>query len=135
MSAPPLAAAKLDALGLDWVCSQLADGMTMTALAEVAEVSKGSLLTWCAHPDRSARVIESRALAASVWDEKAEAGLENSEEPFSLAKAKELAHHYRWRASKIAPRLYGDKLTQEHTGKDGGPIILATGVPRDASDD
>jgi hypothetical protein len=32
---------------------------------------------------------------------------------FELAKAKELAHHYRWRASKIAPKLYGDRLQVE----------------------
>jgi hypothetical protein len=28
-----------------------------------------------------------------------------------------------WRASKLAPKKYGDKITQEHTGADGGPIV------------
>lgn len=27
-----------------------------------------------------------------------------------------------WRASKLAPKKYGDKITQEHVGKDGGAI-------------
>jgi len=28
----------------------------------------------------------------------------------------------KWLASKMAPKKYGDKVTQEHTGKDGGDI-------------
>lgn len=129
MSARPVAMDKLNALGLDAICERLADGESMTSIAVSAQVSIGSLLTWAAQPEHSARVIESRALAASVWDEKAESGLENSGDPFELSRSKELAHHYRWRASKIAPKLYGDKVTQEHTGKDGGPIQVITGVP------
>lgn len=75
-------------------------------------------------------------MAASVWDEKAEQGLEDAADPFELSKHKELAHHYRWRASKIAPRIYGDRIQQEHSGKDGAPIIIKidTGVPVKPSD-
>ena len=40
-------------------------------------------------------------------------GIAQASDPFELAKAKELAHHYRWRASKIAPKLYGDKQSVE----------------------
>lgn len=35
----------------------------------------------------------------------------------------------RWRASKLKPRVYGDKVQQEHSGPDGGPIVVSTGVP------
>lgn len=41
----------------------------------------------------------------------------------------------RWYLSKLAPKRYGDKLTAELTGADGGPIQSAvdlTGVPTDA---
>lgn len=30
----------------------------------------------------------------------------------------------KWLASKLIPRLYGDKITQEHTGKDGEAIKI-----------
>lgn len=30
----------------------------------------------------------------------------------------------KWLASKICPKLYGDKLTAEVTGKDGTPIVI-----------
>ena len=29
-----------------------------------------------------------------------------------------------WRAGKIAPKVYGDKVTQEITGADGGPVTI-----------
>jgi len=32
----------------------------------------------------------------------------------------------RWHASKIAPRKYGDRVVQEHTGHGGGPIAIAS---------
>jgi len=32
----------------------------------------------------------------------------------------------RWHASKIAPRKYGDRVVQEHTGEGGGPIAIAS---------
>lgn len=35
----------------------------------------------------------------------------------------------KWLASKLKPKEYGDKVQQEHTGPDGGPIIVSTGVP------
>lgn len=31
----------------------------------------------------------------------------------------------KWVASKLKPKRYGDKLTQEHTGADGGPMQFA----------
>jgi len=32
----------------------------------------------------------------------------------------------KWRASKLAPKKYGEKITQEHTGEAGGPISFVT---------
>jgi hypothetical protein len=32
----------------------------------------------------------------------------------------------KWQASKLAPKKYGDRVTQEVTGKDGGPVEFVT---------
>jgi hypothetical protein len=32
----------------------------------------------------------------------------------------------KWLMSKMDPKRYGDKLTQEHTGADGGPVQFTT---------
>lgn len=41
----------------------------------------------------------------------------------------------RWYLSKLAPKRYGDKVSQEISGPDGGPVrttvTIATGVPED----
>ena len=32
--------------------------------------------------------------------------------------------------ARMLPKIYGDKVTQEHTGPEGGPIQVISGVPR-----
>ena len=120
---PPTIAERIDAFGIEAVCERLANGVTMTAIAEEIGVTVGKLSQWIASDEEhSARAREARIHAARIWDEKALSVIEQALDPFELQRAKELAHHYRWRASKTAPKEYGDKVTQEHTGADGGPI-------------
>lgn len=109
--AKPIAQQKLDAFGADKVCELITDGKTLTEIAQAARVSFGSLQTWLeAVPERSARAREARRLAARLYDEEALTGIQLAKDQFSLAKAKEAAHHLRWRAAKIDPKGYGDKL-------------------------
>lgn len=124
MAPPSIARDKLDALGIDAFCDAIMECHSMTHIAHSLDVSIGSLVSWlAADSDRSARSREARARTALLWEERAEDRISNATDPFSLSKAKELAHHYRWRASKIAPRDYGDKMQQEITGKDGAPLL------------
>lgn len=117
----------LKALGTDGLCDAILEGQSLTEIAAGAGASKASLLAWIeVDPDRSVRARDSRARTARVWDEKAEDEIRRAKDAFELAKAKELAHHYRWRASKIAPKDYGDKV--EHSGPDGGGIPVSLGI-------
>lgn len=117
MAPPATAAAKLDRFGIDAVCEAIADRESLTSIASRVGVSIGSLITWLdADPERSARAKEARRATARAWDEAAEATLAHAEDEFGLKKARELAHHYRWRASKISPAEYGDRIQQEHSG-------------------
>lgn len=123
---PPVAQHKCDAFGLEKICDLLVAGETLTGIATQIGVHVSSLITWGeADSQRSARMREARHLAGRIWDEKAEMSILLAADKFELDRAKELAHHYRWRAKAVSPREYGDKLTTEHTGKDGGPIALA----------
>lgn len=36
----------------------------------------------------------------------------------------------KWYASKLAPKKYGDRVHQEHTGADNGPIQVISSIPR-----
>lgn len=133
------ARAALDAFGIEAVCDRIGDGKSLTAIAEEIPVSIGSLLTWIkGDPERSARAREARQATAQGWDEMAEAELRNAADAFELAKARELASHFRWRASKIAPADYGDKV--QLADADGNKLppapqfILAPVAPAPARD-
>lgn len=107
----------------DEVILLIEDGVLLAEIAAKAGKSRSSLTRWIqADEQRSARAHASRSASASYWDERAQVEISLAQEPFELAKAKELAHHYRWRASKIAPRDYGDKVQQEISGPNGGAI-------------
>ena len=125
----PTIAERIEAFGIEAVCERLSNGMTMTALAEEIGVTVGKLSQWIASDEEySARAREARIHAARIWDEKALSVIEQALDPFELQRAKELAHHYRWRASKTAPKEYGDKVQTELTGAGGGAIQVASTV-------
>ena len=48
--------------------------------------------------------------AAGTFDEMARDELRSAADPFELARAREVASHLRWKASKADPGRYGDKL-------------------------
>lgn len=99
----------MDAMGIDAVVQQIGDGLTLTAIAAKAGVSIGTLLAWIERdPARSARAREARAMRAKLHDEEALTGIQKASDPFELARAREAAHHLRWRATKIAPKEYGE---------------------------
>lgn len=107
----PTIAERIHAFGIDAICEHLSDGTTMTLIAETVGVSVGKLSQWIAStPEHSARAREARIHAARIWDEKALTVIEDAGDQFELHRARELAQHYRWRASKTAPKDYGDKI-------------------------
>ena len=133
---PPVSRAKCDAFGLGKICESITAGESMTAIAAHIGVHVSTLIEWIEEDSqRSARAREARHRSARLWDERAEHVITVAGGPFELNKAKELAHHYRWRAKAIAPREYGDKITNEHTGADGGPIAIASVDLKNLSDE
>jgi hypothetical protein len=117
--------AGLDAFGIDRLCESLIEGMSLGRIATEAGASLASLLAWIdADPDRSARVREARTATAKLWDERAERVIEDAADDFALKKAKELSHHYRWRAAKVAPKEYGERQAVEHSGEVGVTVVV-----------
>lgn len=86
-------------------------GVSQRSLARAAGVSVRALREWLAAPERSARAIKARQDAAQAFDELAEHVLLTAPaNPVELARARELASHYRWRAKVVNPAAYGDKV-------------------------
>ena len=97
----------------------LRGGLSQVKIAKSIGVDNERLHSWlAADPQRSARAREARADSARHWDDQAEKVLTEADEtvPGSIAKARELASHYRWRAKCYLPREYGDKQEVDHTG-------------------
>ncbi len=102
---------KLDELGVEMICDAIRIPMSMREISDKLNISQSTLCAWiAATTERSARVKEARVATAQHWDAEATELITKARTPFQLAKAKEMAHHFRWRAAKIAPRDYGDKL-------------------------
>lgn len=121
-----IARKKFEIFGIDRVCDALIQGVSLAKMAKEFESDHAQLCQWVeADKSRSAKVKEARRISARHWDEHAEWRLDAAKDMFELAKAKELAVHYRWRAKMVAPKDYADRVTQEVTGPEGGPLQMA----------
>lgn len=120
---------------IDLICDMISTGESLTSIAKQIGIHAANLIRWIENDSqRSARAKEARIRSARIWDEKAERVIAEAPDKFELERAQALAHHYRWRAKAIAPRDYGDKVTQEHTGAGGGPIAIAAVDLRNLTD-
>jgi hypothetical protein len=109
---------KLDALGLQGLCALILEGHSVTRIAGQLGISKGAMLNWiAADPDRSARVKEAREQSAEADADRAENVLMEATTAVEVARARELAAHYRWKAKTSNPKRYGDKLEVDSTLK------------------
>jgi hypothetical protein len=93
------------------LCDRIQGGESLTGIAKSMGAGISHLTKWIAADSaRSARAREARIAAAGTFDEMALDELRSAADPFELAKAREVASHLRWKASKADPGRYGDKL-------------------------
>lgn len=76
------------------------------------ECKLSTFFDFISRPAHSARIKEARKHAASILVDEAERVLAQAkEDPRLFAVARELAHHYRWKASMLDRESYADKKT------------------------
>ena len=101
---------KLSALGVDWVCAEIVSGKSQRQICVDLGIDAMALIVWLSKDSlRSARVREARTQSADSYADMAEAVLLNENNPQFIPRARELASHYRWMASKRRPADYGEK--------------------------
>ena len=101
---------KLNAIGTDAIAERIASGETYRKIAASAKVGLGVLAMWIeANPERSQACTRARETHGQSCEEKAEEVIQDATDQFELAKAKELAIHWRWRAKAVNPK-YRDKV-------------------------
>lgn len=122
--------AKLDAFGIDRFCEWILDSKNQRELAQYLGVTSASVTLWIYMDEaRTNRVKDVRKLAAAGWDELAEETLKAAKTPHELGVARELAHHYRWRAGKINHREYGDRQKPEGDDDDKENKLIVVNSP------
>lgn len=105
------------------ILSKLEEGLTLRQLCD-----EPGMPTWeglrkfiRANPERVAQYAHARAVGAeALEDELLQAARSASPEDANARRLQVDA--LKWVMSKRAPKVYGDKITQEHTGEGGGPI-------------
>jgi len=106
--------AKLNAIGIDVVCELILGDASYATIAAQFGMTSMSLINWIeADPLRSTRAREARHLSAAQCDHKALGALEaipDDGSPAQIARQREIASHYRWRAKTRNPRDYGDAM-------------------------
>ena len=122
---------------LDAICAGLAEGKNIKAacagdaMPSYQDVYKemarnADFANVIAH----ARVAQQDFIADEIIDMADEATVEN----WNVVKLRIWARQ--WRAAKLAPKKYGDKIAHEHAGPNSGPILsvgVATSDPVEAA--
>lgn len=107
-------AAALPPFDLDVILSLVREGELLADIAKRFLRTRDSLSSWLdADEERRGQVDEARRRSAHAYAEKAEAVLAKlspKATKTTVARARELAHHYRWMASKMMPKTYGEKV-------------------------
>lgn len=126
----------------DHICERIADGESLRAICNAEDMpNKATIFRWLsanqAFSDQYARARETQA--DSLFDEIlsiADDGhndwmernygeetrwVENGE---ALRRSQLRVDARKWMAGKLRPKKYGEKVTQEHTGENGGPLVV-----------
>lgn len=74
-----------------------------------------------ADPHFAAKCARAREAQADLMDERILEVADNCTPETAQADRVKISA-YQWRASKLAPKKYGDKVVNEHSGPNGGPI-------------
>lgn len=110
----------------DEICGLLIDGLSMRKICLQDDMpDRRTVLRWMdANEDFATKCARARMLQADLMDDLILEAAEASTSETAQADRVKISA-YQWRASKLAPKKYGERVTQEHTGEGGGPIAIA----------
>lgn len=104
----------------DRICESIADGFSLRAICQDSDMpDRNTVMRWLLDPNRSdfvAKYTRAREMQGDAMDDKI---LETADActPETAAADRVKIDAYRWRASKLAPKKYGDKTAVEHSGE------------------
>lgn len=129
----------------DKICELMAEGNSLRSICKMpAMPAMSTVMRWLASEERVAfreQYARARELLADYLAEEtieiADDGLNDTYvdddgrvrvDHDHIARSRLRVDARKWFASKIAPKKYGDRITQEHTGADGAPLQVHSTV-------
>lgn len=111
------------------ICAKLAEGESLRSVCNSQGMpSKATVFRWLSENaefrDQYAKATEQRADA--LFEEMLEIADDVLPDSAEVAKAKLRIDTRKWSLARMSPKKYGDKVTQEITGADGGAIQIET---------
>ncbi|EMI4427806.1 ubiquitin carboxyl-hydrolase [Providencia rettgeri] len=111
------------------ICAKLAEGESLRSVCNRQGMpSKATVFRWLSENaefrDQYAKATEQRADA--LFEEMLEIADDVLPDSAEVAKAKLRIDTRKWSLARMSPKKYGDKVTQEITGADGGAIQIET---------
>ena len=126
------------------ICEHIAQGKSLRTIAELEEMpAQSTIMAWLdgSRPEFSEQYARAReAQADKLAEEALQIADDGRSDTYLDAEGNERTDNEaiqrsrlrvdtrKWLASKMAPKKYGDKVTQEHTGANGGAIQVASTV-------
>lgn len=96
---------------VEFIIESILEGKTYREIAQELRISLAKLHGITSLSEHSARVREALKISADSYSDKAEQILKDAKGNLvEIQRARELAQHYRWKASKRDPKRFSDKL-------------------------
>ncbi len=113
------------------ICERLMEGRSMRSICDDSDMPhRVTILRWMGKDDAfAAKCARARSLQADLMDDMILDVANACTNETALADRVKISA-YQWRASKLAPKVYGEKVAL--TGATGGAIEIVTGVRRGA---
>lgn len=111
----------------DLICERIEEGLSLRDIEGLDDgVARNTVLDWLRHPaleEFRAKYARARIVQADAMDEKILFVADNC--TFETAPADRVKiDAYKWRASKLNPKKYGDKLDLSNNGEAFQPIQI-----------
>jgi hypothetical protein len=106
------------------ICVMLSDGRTITSICSDSDMpSLDTVYSWLQRfPSFSEAYARAREAQQDTFAGQIIDIADTDDDP---QRARNRIDARKWHAAKTAPRKYGDRVMQEITGADGGPIAIA----------
>lgn len=121
----------------DVICDRLAEGESLRSICRDEEMPvQSTVFKWLAQREEfakqyaRAREAQADAMADEILeiaddgrnDTYIDGNGDERTDPEVIGRSRLRVDARKWLASKMAPKKYGDKVTAEHVGPDGGPV-------------